>query len=98
MFSAIGLGLLKGEFVVHSAAAGSRSLAPLDVLGIKRYPLITAPDQPHQVTSSDDLARISADFCKQLKDNETLSFEGWVATGRGWEPLRGENLCHAVRR
>ena len=93
MFSGVGVGILKGNFRIEEPQGQVRELAPLELLGLERYPRIRHFHFEHRVRDADDLRKFAAGFCAGLEPGARLSFDGHVGTRNGWRPLAGEDLC-----
>lgn len=95
MYSEVGFGLLKGEFTVQYADGRSERLAPLDVLGLSRYPDIFHYQFEPWVTDASDLAEYAAAFCASERELMSLAFDGQVGVMDGWAELSADQLCAA---
>lgn len=93
MYSAVGVGLLKGEFTVEHPDGTTATFVPREVFGYNRYPLEMTFHQRHIVLKPEHLDRAAAPFCETMPEGATLSYDGLVATFNGWEPLSRDSLC-----
>lgn len=99
MYSDVGVGLLKGDFRIEQAGA-TRTVAPLELMGLERYPRLRHYRFEQRVLHDGDLGRIAATYCATLPAGARLSFGGAVGTRNGWRPLKADDLCgstHAGR-
>lgn len=91
MFSAVGVGILKGEFIATGRDGVERRLTPLQVLGLDHYPVGLSFEHPMVVESPDDVRKIAQGFCA---DNDVdLAFRGFVGGRQGWQTLEADALC-----
>ena len=81
MFSAAGIGLLKGHFTLHRAD-GAVTMRQRQVARQRIY-------EPA------DLKAFAARICNDARETARLSFEGSVGTFSGWRPLIADDVCNA---
>jgi hypothetical protein len=91
MFSGIGVGILKGEFHAVGRNGSVRTLTPLQMLGLDRYPVMRSTQFPMRVIEPGDLRKFTASYC-ELHDPK-LSFTGFVGTRTGWRALSAADIC-----
>jgi len=91
MFAAVGVGILSGEFDAVGSDGAVTRLSPLQVYGSDRYPAMLSTQFPLRVEKEQDLRKFAEAYC--AKHNVKLSFTGRVGTRRGWQDLRGEDIC-----
>lgn len=93
MFSGVGVGLLKGEFVVTGPDGVEARLAPHEALGQARYSRAMATRFGYHVLSDEDLKRVSAGLCARIGAGRRLSFDGHRQWLDGWRPLADDDIC-----
>jgi hypothetical protein len=91
MFSAAGIGLLKGHFTLHRAD-GAVTMSPLEVVALPSY-LVLPLDR--RIYEPADLKAFAARICNDARETARLSFEGSVGTFSGWRPLIADDVCNA---
>lgn len=92
MYSAVGLGLLRGDIVV-TRAGGAEMLTPEAFLGLKYYPRTMTLKDRHVVLDEAALSARMAAFCEANVDVDRLSFDGRMAWLDGWRPLKASVDC-----
>jgi hypothetical protein len=93
MFKDVGVGVLKGRFILQNADGSEAVLTPLQVLGRDRYPVERQPYRfDRRVLRDADLSAFAAEFCA-AREGADLRFEGKVGAGASWRPLAAGNLC-----
>lgn len=100
MYADVGAGILKGSFKLEQPAGAVREIAPLEMLGLERYPRVRHHHFQQRVETAEDVAALAGEFCRNLEPGARLSFEGAVGTRKGWHPLSVPDLCggtHARR-
>lgn len=93
MFSGVGVGLLKGEFILGGAADEETRLTPPEVLGVERYSRAMTRRFPYHVLIDEDLPLAVETFCATLDADQKLYFDGYRQTRDGWIRLTAEDLC-----
>lgn len=97
MYSGVGVGVLRGVFVVTRDGAEIARETPLQVLGLARYPGGEHYDFAARVLAPGDLERLAAPRCAALGPGEVLAYRGEVGGLDGWEPLAADDLCGGAR-
>lgn len=93
MYSGVGVGMPKGEFVLHDMSGGVTRLTPLEAAGLERYPRTSHYLFATRIFEPQDIARFAAARCADLTPQQRLSFEGVVGTRQGWVAMPVENVC-----
>ncbi len=91
MFSAAGVGLLKGTFTLHRAS-GIVTMTPLEAAGLPSYLALPIDRRPYRAA---DLKLFAARVCGDTRETARLSFEGSIGTFSGWRALTVHDVCHA---
>lgn len=95
MFSGVGLGMLRGEFIVITGDAEARE-SPLQFFGLERYPVGEFYRFDRLVLRHGDLERIAAARCAELPPGARLSYVGEVGILEGWTTLEIADLCEGA--
>lgn len=91
MFSAVGVGIPKGEFIAAAADGSVRRLTPLQVLGIDRYPVMLSFEYQTSANGDGGLRKFASDYC--VKHGGKLSFRGHIGSRQGWQAAAEDDLC-----
>jgi hypothetical protein len=91
MFSAAGIGLVKGHFTLHRAD-GAVTMSPLEVVALPSY---LALPLDRRIYDPADLKAFAARICNDARETARLSFAGSVGTFAGWRPLIADDVCNA---
>jgi hypothetical protein len=91
MFSGVGVGILKGEFLALADDGAVTRLTPLQVLGRDRYPVTRSTEFPLRIGKIEDLRSFAARFCETR--SARLSFDGRVGGYQGWQALQADDIC-----
>ncbi|MEM7267814.1 MAG: hypothetical protein AAF401_01025 [Pseudomonadota bacterium] len=92
MYSLVGVGVMRGDFVAETAAGGAK-ITPFQVMMRNRYPQDLSLNAGHVVLDERTLKRFTAPYCAQYQDVIALTFEGEVAFPDGWRALSAEARC-----
>ncbi|MEM9988591.1 MAG: hypothetical protein AAF723_03650 [Pseudomonadota bacterium] len=94
MFSGVGEGVLKGEFILTRANGAETRLTPLEVAGLTRYPVKSQHYRfDPRVRSPADIKIFAQKICSGLTAGDTLSYVGYVGYGRGWSTPQTLSIC-----
>lgn len=93
MFSGVGVGIPRGEFVVTGAGGEIARLSPLEALGIEAYPQIRHYSFDLRILADADFARFAQRLCAEAQADGRIRFEGFVGTRAGWREARIEDVC-----
>lgn len=93
MFSGVGVGIPRGDFLVAGEGREILRVSPLQALGLDAYPQIRHYSFDKRVLADADLARFAERLCGGLRPGERVSFEGVVGTRAGWRETRVEDVC-----
>lgn len=93
MYSEVGVGILKGRFIVTVPGGERSEMTPLGLLGLQSYPVQRHYEFDRRVFAALDLKRFAAELCLTLPEGVTLSFDGSVGTRAGWKPLAADDIC-----
>lgn len=96
MFSGVGIGLLKGEFIETSPHGDVTRHSPQHVLGRERYSRAMTSPHPYLVLSEAHLTDVAAPFCETISRDTRLAFDGYRQTRNGWVRLTTENVCEGA--
>jgi hypothetical protein len=91
MFSAVGVGIPKGEFIGTAPDGSVRRLTPLQVLGIDRYPVMLSFEYQTSAKGDGGLRKFASDYC--AKHGGKLSFRGYIGSRQGWHAADADDLC-----
>src|SRR6476660_5943212 len=91
MFSAAGIGLVKGHFTLHRAD-GAVTMSPLEVVALPSY---LALPLDRRIYDPADLKAFAARICNDARETARLSFAGSVGTFAGWRPRIADDVCNA---
>lgn len=95
MYSGVGTGLMKGDFLVQYETGETKSIKPLEMLGLERYPNTFHYEFDRRVWSVQDIERMARSYCDGHQGVVSLSYSGRVGVPEGWANLKTENLCQA---
>jgi hypothetical protein len=93
MYSGVGVGILRGSFVLQEGERRLATLSPLEALGLQRYPSVRHYQFPHLVRAPEDVAAYAAALCERAAPGQTVAFEGQVGTRQGWREMSSADLC-----
>lgn len=98
MFSGVGRGIPKGDFIIEThAGMPVRTLTPLAAAGLTRYP-VTAPVErfDRYVYHVSDLQRFAAPACADLNADQRLRFAGVVGSWHGFTAPVSAVVCEGA--
>ncbi len=93
MYRDVGVGILRGEFILTRKGEEIGSETPLEFFGLTRYPEINHYRFDKRVRAEEDLARVAEERCETLEPGVVLGFEGYRGTVQGWVPLSVPDIC-----
>ncbi len=96
MYSGVGVGLLRGRFVIEEAGREIAAMTPLQALDLKRYPKVKHYFFEHRVFAPADLAGYAAGLCAAAGPGQTVAYLGEVGTRQGWRPMAVADVCAAT--
>jgi len=91
MFAGVGVDIPKGEFTATARDGTVTRLTPLQVLGIKHYPVMLSFEFQTRAEGKDGMQKFAQAFC--AKNDVKLTFRGHVGSRQGWRPLEAGDLC-----
>ena len=92
MYSAVGLGILRGEVVVTSVD-GVKTMAPEKFLGVAFYPQTMSLNDWHVILDETALSSRMAAYCEAQTGVVGVSFDGEVSDLNGWRSISVEKAC-----
>lgn len=93
MFSGVGVGIPRGQFVVSDENGESLRLSPLEALGLAAYPQIRHYTFEKRVLADEDFARFAQRLCAEAAPGARVGFDGAVGTRAGWRQARFDDVC-----
>ena len=95
MYSGVGQGVLKGEFLLTYADGTEVTKTPLEVQGLTRYPNTFHYEYDRLVLGKDQLKAFVKETCTTERNLVDMSFVGQVGTASGWLAIDVDHLCKA---
>lgn len=95
MYRDVGVGILRGEFVLTRKGEEIGRETPLEFFDLRRYPEINHYRFDKRVRAEEDLARVAEERCEMLEIGVVLGFEGYRGAVQGWAPLSIPDICGA---
>lgn len=96
MFSGVGVGIPRGDFIVARDGREVARRTPLEALGLAAYPQIRHYAFEERVVEDADLARFARALCEEAGEGGRVGFVGSVGTRQGWRPIEVEDVCRAA--